>query len=144
MVPIVFTPTVIGRKCKVKFEKGTYLYSGDYEIGDIVNVDGMKSGALGRVVGIEDGVDVYSYLKITGKVGHADPFVEADIEAVWKSFKPKERKEWLVKFGLDEAMTKKKFITTMDYKWTKYAAKNNDWDKFVEDVKNCDWDLAKL
>ena len=137
-------PESYGRKCKVKFESGAYYYAGDYEIGDIVYSDGSMSGKLGRITAIEDNAFVHGLQKINKKVGHADSFVEEDVEAIWKSYKPKERKEYLAKMGLDEGMTKKKFISVMDYKWTKFAVKENDWQKFVELLTAADWDLAKL
>lgn len=127
-------PTKIGRKCKVKFESGAYYYSGEFEIGDLVYSDGAKSGNLGRVVAVEDNVNIHGYYEIKSKVGHADPFIEEDIEAIWKSYKPKERKEYLVKLGLDETITKKKFISIMDYKWTQFAVKKNDWTAFLKSL----------
>jgi hypothetical protein len=144
VVPINLTPTEIGRKCKVKFEKGAYYYSGDFEVGDLVYSDGAKDGNLGRIISVEDNVNIHGLYKIKEKVGHADPFVEEDIEAIWKSYKPKERKEYLAKMGLDEGMNKKKFISVMDYKWTKFAAKENNWKKFVELLAAADWEFAKL
>jgi hypothetical protein len=133
-----------GRKCKVKFEGGAYYYAGDYEIGDIVYSDGSMNGKLGRITAVADNAFIHGLQKIKEKVGHADPFVEEDVEAIWKSFKPKDRKEYLRKMGLDEAMTKKKFITVVDYKWTKYALQNNDWQKFIEQLTGADSEFANL
>ena len=119
-------------KCKVKFESGSYWYTGDYEVGDIVYVEGAKSGCVGRVtVSVKDGSGEAAFYPIINKVGHADEFVEADIEALWASMKPKDRKEYLVKIGLEEKTTKKKFISVMDYQWTKFALNENDWSKFL-------------
>jgi hypothetical protein len=133
-----------GRACKVKFESGSYWYEGNHEVGDIVSVTGAKNGEIGRVVEIEDKVMYGGLYKTEKCIAHADPFVEEDVEAIWKSFKPKDRKEYLRSMGLDEAMTKKKFISVMDYKWTKFAVKTNDWKKFIELLAAADWDLAKL
>ena len=119
-------------KCKVKFESGSYWYTGDYEVGDLVYVEGAKSGCVGRVtVSVKDGSGEAAFYPIINKVGHADEFVEADIEALWASMKPKDRKEYLVKIGLEEKTTKKKFISVMDYQWTKFALNENDWSKFL-------------
>jgi hypothetical protein len=126
----------LGRLCRVKFEKGAYDYAGDYEVGDLVYVDGAKSGQLGRVVSTKDNEVIEYIYQIQSSVGHADPFIETDIEAIWKSYKPQERKEYLGRLGFDPTMTKKKFISIMDHKWTLFAAKNNDWNAFLTDVKN--------
>ena len=131
----VSSPDSYGRKCKVKFESGAYYYVGDYEVGDIVYSDGSMSGKIGRITDVEDGAFVHGLQKIKQRVGHADPFVEADIEEIWASYKPKARKEYLVKLGLDEGITKKKFISVMDHKWTLFALKDNDWDAFINAVK---------
>ena len=136
VVPINLTPTEIGRKCKVKFEVGSYYYAGNFEIGDLVYADGAKSGNLGRVVSVEDGVNIRGYYRITNKVGHADPFVESDIEKIWTSYKPKDRREYMTRLGLNETTTKKKFVSTMDYEWTKFALTNNNWNEFLDSVKN--------
>ena len=72
--------------------------------------------------------------EITEKMGHATPFRENEVEAIWDSFKPADRKEWLISIGLDEKTTKKKFVSVMDYKWTEFALTNNDWKQFLESI----------
>ena len=124
-----------GRACKVKFASGSYWYEGNHEIGDIVSVNGAKKGEIGRVVEIEDKVMYGGLCKTEKCIAHADPFVEEDVEAIWKSYKPKERKEYLKRLGLDETITKKKFISIADYKWTNFAIKNNNWNDFLESLK---------
>lgn len=126
----------IGRLCRVKFEKGSYDYAGDYEVGDLVYVDGAKSGELGRIVSIKDNAVIEYIYKIKSKIGSAGPFVESDVESIWKSYKPQERKEYLGRLGLDPTMTKKKFLSIMDHQWTLFATKNNDWNAFLANVQN--------
>lgn len=43
------TPEHIGTLCRVKLQGGTYWYTGDYEVNDIVTVDGAKKGLIGVV-----------------------------------------------------------------------------------------------
>ena len=127
---------IAGTECKVKFEKGAYMYRGDFEVGDIVKVEGAKAGALGRVIKAVKTEDCNMTLyEITEKVGYATPFKEKDIEKIWDSFKPADRKLWLVAMGLDEKTTKKKFLSVMDYKWTEFALTENDWEKFLNSIK---------
>ena len=127
-----------GRVCKVQFEKGYQYYQGNYEIGDIIYSDGNASGNLGRIIYVDDNAFLHGKQKIKQVVGHADPFVVEDVEAIWTSYKPKERKEYLVKLGLEETTTKAQFRKIMDYKWTLFAVKNNDWSRFIDCIKNAD------
>ena len=142
---VVVEPTfTIGRACKVKFEVGTYTYAGDFNVGNIVKVEGAKAGCIGRVVEIDDNATLDGLYKITDCIGVADAFVEADIEVLYTSKKPAERKPYLVKLGLDEKTTKKKFLSVMDYRWTVFAIKDNDWKKFVGLVEIADEAVVKL
>ena len=123
-------------RCRVKFESGSYWYTGDFEVGDLVYVEGAKAGCLGRVtISVKDGSGEAAFYPIINKVGHADPFIEKDIEEIWSYYKPKERKEYLIRLGLDEKTSKKKFISIMDYKWTQFALTNNDWKAFLLTIR---------
>ena len=127
VVPDTTTP-----RCKVKFDGGTYWYKGDYQVGDLVYVEGAKSGCLGKVVErVEAGGGEAAFYNITSFVCRIGEFVASDIEAIWMSYKPKERKTYLAKLGMAENMTKKKFVSEMDKKWTEFAQKEDDWEKFL-------------
>lgn len=129
-------PIEKGRRCKVKFESGAYWYAGDYVVGDLVYSDGSMGGNLGRIIMIEDDAVVHALQKIKNKVGHASPYVAEDIDAIWDSFKPKDRKEHLVnKLGIDEKTTRKKFHSICEWRWTNFALNNNDWTAFLESLK---------
>lgn len=126
-----------GTECKVKFEKGSYMYLGDYAVGDIVLVEGAKSGCLGRVIqSTKTNNCNTSYYKIIEKVGHAQDFSEKKMENIWNSFSPTDRKAWLVQLGMDEKTTKKKFLSVMDARWTKAAYEKNTWEEFENAVQN--------
>jgi hypothetical protein len=127
-----------GRACKVKFERGTYQYVGNYEVGDLVHTEGAMKGQLGRVISVEDNANVTGLMAVVDKVGHADPFIEADMESLWKSYKPKDRKAYLTRLGLEETTAKKKFFSVMDSRWSRFAAEQNDWPRFVEAVRNAE------
>lgn len=133
-----------GRSCKVKFESGTYTYVGDYNVGDIVKVEGAKAGCIGRVVEVEDNVVVEHLFKITEHLGHATSFIETDIEPLYSTKKPSVRKQYLSSLGIDEKATKKKFLSIMDYKWTLFAIKNNNWKAFVEMVEEANPEIPNL
>ena len=126
---------VAGTECKVKFEKGTYMYVGDYEVGDLVYVEGAKSGCLGRVIEAKKVEDCNAaYYNIVEKIGHADAFNEKAVVTLWDSHAPFARKEWLKKLGLDEKLAKKKFISIMEWQWTNFAVDNNNWDDFIASI----------
>ena len=126
-----------GKVCKVRFRNESHYYQGDFEVGDIIYSDGKDSGNLGRIIHVDDFAFLHGKQKIHKKVGHASEYIGEDIEAIWTSYKPKARKEYLASMGLEETMTKKQFHSLMDYKWTLFAYKNGDnWSDFVEAVKN--------
>ena len=126
-----------GRQCKVRFASGYLYYQGDFEQGDIIRSSGSDKGTLGRIVSIEDDVFIYGKQKIHKKVGHAGPFVEWDVEAVWKSRKAKDRRVWLTEMGYDSETTKAKFYTLASHMWTEFAYKNgDDWKLFLEELQN--------
>lgn len=124
-----------GRCCKVKFESGSYYYEGNFEVGDIVYVDGAQKGKIGRVIEVEDKTLYGGFYKIEQCVAHVDPFVEEDVESIWKSYKPAARKEYLAKFGLDEKTQKKKFLNVMNHKWTVFGEKNQNWNDFLDSIR---------
>ena len=124
-----------GRICKVKFESGSYWYEGNYEIGDIVYVDGAKKGEIGRVVETEETTLYGGHFKIEKCVAHVDEFVEADVETIWKSYKPAARKEYLARFDLDEKTQKKKFMNVMNHKWTVFGETNQNWQEFLDSIR---------
>lgn len=124
-----------GRCCKVKFETGAYYYEGNYEIGDIVYVDGAKKGEIGRVIEIEDKTLYGGLCKIEKCVAHVDEFVEADVEAIWKSYKPADRKLYIVRIGLDEKTQKKKYLNVMNHRWTVFGKTNQNWQDFLASIR---------
>lgn len=117
--------------CLVKFESGSYWYIGDYKPGDLVYVEGAKAGKLGRVVEtkVQNGGDLYD---IAQYVGHIDPFVSGDMENIWNGYAVQDRKEWLLKLDLPDNMTKQKFLSSMEWQWTLFAQKQNDWNTFLQ------------
>lgn len=123
-----------GRVCRIQFGSGYNYYQGPFEVGDIIRSSGKQTGTLGRITAIEDDAFLHGRHKIYQIVGHADPFIEDEIEAIWKSFKPKERKAWLSKIVNDDAMTKVKFLRVINHQWTLYAFKNNNWEQFKTDL----------
>ena len=135
VIPLSAVTGTYGTLCKVKMPGGTYLYAGDYEVNDIVNVDGAKSGVSGVVTEASQNKDINGYLKITEKIGHLGEFKEADIEAIWKSRKPAARKEYLAKRGFETEITKKKFLTLMFWEWVDYCKYGGEWDTFCEAYK---------
>ncbi len=128
------TPKASNPTCKVKFESGSYWYSGDYEVGDLVYVAGAKSKDLGKVVETKE-QDDSNFHEIVKCVGHIGTFIVEDVENIWKAYKAKARKEYLLKMRLEEALTKQKFISLMEWQWTLFAQKQNDWNTFLEQVK---------
>ena len=120
--------------CKVKFQGGAYWYKGDFEVGDIVKVDGKKAGVLGKVVEKSMGLGT-DWASVTEKIGNIGEFIVSDIEKIYTSFKTQERREWLKNKGLDEKITKVKFVSLMEWEWVNFALENNDWNTFLEKVK---------
>ena len=128
------TGTHLGTLCKVKLQGGTYMYVGEYEINDIVHVEGAKSGLMGVVIEVLKDRSTSGCLKILEKTGHISEFIEADVKAIWKSYKPAARKEYLVKIGFEPEITKKKYLTLMYWKWVEYCVKNDDWEDFIKSI----------
>ena len=129
-------PTVEAQKtCRVKFESGTYWYIGDYAVGDLVYVEGSKKDCLGKVTETKE-QDAGGFYRITKCVGHIDAFIAEDIEAIWNAYKPKDRKEYLLKLGIEDKMTKTKFLSLAEWQWTLFAQKENDWTHFLQLLKN--------
>lgn len=122
------------KTCKVKFESGTYWYCGDYNIDDIVTVEGAKSGQLGRVIETGLVVENNGLCKVTEHIGHVTPLDVQFFEDIWNSYKPKDRKEYLKSIGMNETVTKKKFISILENRWILFAIDNeNDWEKFIKE-----------
>lgn len=124
-----------GTLCKVKLQGGTYWYVGEYEINDIVTVDGAKKGLMGIVTEVDKDRSTSGYLKILEKVGHVSEFKENEVELIWKSYKPAARKEYLLRIGLETEITKKKFLTLMYWKWVEYCVKNDNWEEFLKSIE---------
>ena len=119
--------------CKVKFESGSYWYQGEVQLNDIVKVEGAKAGQIGKVVEIGTVVENNGLYKITEKLGNIGDFDEKYFENWWDSYKPKERKEHLKNIKIDEKVTKKKFLSIMEFEWIDFVLKNgNKWDVFVD------------
>lgn len=119
--------------CKVKFESGTYWYQGDYQIGDIVKVEGAKQGQIGRVTEIGTVVENNGLYKVVEHLGHVSDFETEYFENIWDSYNPKDRKGYLKNHGIDESVTKKKFLSILENRWVLFALENeNDWDSFLK------------
>ncbi|MBR4026089.1 MAG: hypothetical protein IKJ01_00840 [Lachnospiraceae bacterium] len=117
--------------CKVRFEDNrSYWYLGDFEIGDLIYVDGAKEGCLGKVIETSTTSANSNMYEIITKIGHVGEFFPNEIEEIWNSFKAKERKIYLASIGFDTNITKKKFITLMENKWNDFAQEDNDWNNF--------------
>ena len=129
-------PSVAKPTCKVRFvDNYSYWYLGDYKIGDLVYVEGVKQGLLGQVKEISDSFHttaIYNVVKHIGNVGIAN---REEIEAIWTSYKAKERKIYLKSIGLDETINKNKFIALIENRWLEFAQKENDWEKFIKSIK---------
>lgn len=129
------TNTHIGTLCKVKMEGGTYWYIGEYELNDIVTVEGAKNGLLGVIVEVSKDRNTSGYMKIVNKVGIIGEFVQEDVENLWKSYKPKDRNKYFARIGLEANLTKKKFTTLMYWRWVKYCIQhNNNWEEFLNSI----------
>lgn len=76
--------------CKVKFKGGTYWYAGDYEIGDLVYVEGAKANELGVVIEKKT-TSATGYYKILNSIHNIDLFKSDDVEALWNRYKKKDR-----------------------------------------------------
>ena len=125
--------------CEVRFsDNRSYLYLGKYNIGDLVYVDGNREGCLGQVKKLDQILISVnnSYKNIVEFVCNVDLFKNEDVELIWTSFsKPKDRKIYLKSIGLEESVTKKKFLTLMENKWIEFAQKDNNWENFLEFIK---------
>ena len=123
---------------KVRFEDGySYWYLGqDYEVGDFVNVEGAKEKFLGVVKEKANyGTQAACYF-ITKKLGTMKgKYISKDIEDIWNSYKPKDRKEYLKNIGLDETMVKKKFLSVMENKWMHFSKDGGTWEEFINTIK---------
>lgn len=135
-IPIGATPAVEKKKvtsCKVKFESGSYWYKGEVQLNNIVKVEGAKANSFGRVVELGTVDEDSGLYNITENFGNVGEFDEKYFENLWSSYKPKERKEKLVTWGLDENITKKKFLSVIEYKWIAFALGNHNWDEFIKE-----------
>ena len=119
--------------CKVKFQGGAYWYKGDFEVGDIVKVDGKKAGVLGRVIEKSMGTGT-DFANVVEKIGHVGDFIIVDIEKIYSSRKTADRREWLKNKGFDEKTTKVKFVSLMEWEWVAFALENNNWSEFLKYV----------
>lgn len=124
--------------CKVRFsDNRAYWYLGKYEVGDLVYVDGAKTGQLGIVKDVSTHVAYPAFYSVQSHIGHIELFVENDIAVIWDSKKPKDRKVYLVNVGADEKITKKKFLALAENKWISVAQNGVAWDDFVQSLINC-------
>lgn len=135
MLTLEIPPVDIQKTCKVKFESGSYWYAGDYQIGDLVYVDGAKKNSLGKVVETKEQT-AGGFHSVLNCVGHIGEFISEDIENIWNSYKPKERKEYLAKLSFPDKTTKQKFLSAIEWQWTVFAQKQNDWNAFLQMLRN--------
>ena len=123
--------------CKVRFvDNYSYWYIGKYQIGDLVYVEGTKQGILGQVKEVSDTYNTTAIYNVVGHIGNVGIANREEIEAIWTFFKAKERKVYLKSIGLDETITKNKFIGLIETRWIEFAQKENDWQKFIEMIRN--------
>lgn len=122
---------------KVKFEQGTYWYINpeNFEIGDLVYVEGTKEGCLGKIIEIGNLYDNFAAYNIKQKVGHVDFFDALTFANIWSSYKPKDRKEYLKSKDIPETVTKSRFINIMENRWNVECQKGNAWNDFVSKYK---------
>lgn len=122
--------------CKVRFIDGySYWYYGNYEIGDLVYVEGAKSNILGKVTQKAKEGEYSVCYNVTNCVGHiTNEFITKDIENIWDSYTVKDRKTFLLSIGLLENTNKKKFLSTMENKWIEFANKEDNWESFLMEV----------
>lgn len=121
--------------CKVRFnDNRAYWYLGKYEVGDLVYVDGAKTGCLGIIKETSTYAVHAAIYSVTSHVGHVEGFIEEDILALWDSKKAKERKPYLVDLGLDEKVTKKKFVAMAENKWISVNQNGVEWEEFLKAV----------
>lgn len=130
---------VLNDVCEVRFsDNRSYWYLGKYNIGDLVYVDGNREGSLGQVKRVDQyliSVDS-AYRNVVKFVCNVDLFKSEDIEPIWTSFaKVKDRKIYLKSIGLEETISKKKFLTLMENRWLEFAQKDNNWENFVNSVR---------
>ena len=64
VIPLSAVTDTYGTLCKVKMLGGTYYYIGDYEVDDIVTVDGAKQGLYGVVTEVAQNKVTNGHLKI--------------------------------------------------------------------------------
>ena len=119
--------------CKVRFvDNKSYWYLGDYKIGDLVYVEGVKKNILGQVKELSDTHKTTAICNIVNYIGNVDLVNKEEIESIWNSYKPKERKLYLKSIGLDDTINKNKFIAEIENKWIEFAQKENNWEKFIK------------
>ena len=132
-----YNPEDKKKAVKVRFQDGrAYWYLGDFEENDLVYVIGARENHIGKVTETKITNNYGSLYNVAKKVGHIENFIMDDIVEIWSSYKPKDRKEYLKRNGFDEKCTKNKFLTIVESMWTEFAMKENNWDKFLETLKN--------
>ena len=129
-VPASNAPT-----CKVRFmDNRSYWYYGEVKVGDVVNVEGAKSGCTGIVKEISTNEQNTAYYHVTTVIANVPLFEEAAVLCIWDSMKAKERKPFLVKIGLEEKTTKKKFVAMAENKWITEAVSGAVWSDFITNL----------
>lgn len=121
--------------CKVRFDDNrSYWYIGQYSVGDLVYVEGLKQGCLGQVKAIYDTNIYNATYRVVECVGHVDLSVTEEVKTIWNSYKAKEKRAFLQSMGMDISATEKQFISLVENLWIEFAQKINNWDLFKCEV----------
>lgn len=101
--------------CKVRFnDNRSYWYIGQYSVGDLVYVDGLKQGCLGQVKAISDTNIYNAAYRVIECVGHIDLIITEEVKAIWNSYKAKEKRAFLQSMGMDISVTEKQFVSLVE------------------------------
>ena len=123
---------------KVKFSSGrSYWYIGDYDIGDVVLVNGSNFENPGLVIEKSTLRKNPASAQILCKSKNGELFDAGYFVNLWESLPIKERRLYLFKLDLDIMMTKKAFLSMLEREWIKYLVEDDSasWNAFFEKYK---------
>lgn len=137
------TPTSNAPTCKVRFlDNRSYWYYGDVKVGDLVYVEGAMTDVLGIVKEVSTQGNNPAFYHVVKTLTNIPLFKTEDIEPIYASMKPKDRRPYLVNMGLDEKATKKKFCAMAENKWLDLAQTGTTWEQFIDIIKEGSIKLA--
>lgn len=121
------------KTCKVRFtDNKSYWYMGDYNVGDLVHVEGKKEG----LVGIVKETSIFSKNAASCKIvefnKNVQMFESQVFEDEWSTYKPTQRKEYLREIGFDETLTKKQYLSLLESLWIGLSLNDWTWEQFVK------------